>query len=71
MGVTEMGVTLVFLEMDVAAMGASLETVLVGMVVTPVEGVEVDLAASWRALEVEDICDRIWGNPQYGFLSEI
>lgn len=26
------------------------------MVVTPVEGVGVDLAASWRALEVEDIC---------------
>ena len=56
MGVTEMGVTLVFLKMDVAAMGASLETVLVGMVVTPVEEIGVDLAASWRALEVEDIC---------------
>ena len=40
MGVTEMGVTPVFSESDVAAMGASLETVLVGMVVTPVEGVE-------------------------------
>ena len=51
-----MGVTLVFSEMGVAATGASLETMLVGMVVTPVEGVGVDLAASWRTLEVEDIC---------------
>ena len=51
-----MGVTPVFSDMDVVAMGASLETVFVGMVVTPVEGVGVDLAASWRVLEVEDIC---------------
>ena len=48
-GPDRFGVTLVFSEMGVAAMGALLEMVLVGMVAIPVEGVVVDLAASWRA----------------------
>ena len=84
MGVTEMGVTLVFSEMSVAAKGYAGRWVtggrdrngcdtcifqdgcscygsitgdsVGGYGKTPVEEFGVDLAASWKALEVEDIC---------------